>query len=92
MHADVNVMARIRPTVTADEDDRGNVKMEEPFVPHNFPRASHETRLKKDECQGGGRGGGGGWKRERARKSEKTEEGKKIKPDRIGIAHAGALA
>lgn len=29
---DVNVMAGIRPTVTADEDDHENVKMEGPFV------------------------------------------------------------
>lgn len=40
-------MARIRPTVTVDEDDHENVKMEEPFVPRNFPRASRRTRLKK---------------------------------------------
>lgn len=56
MRADVNVMARIRPTVTADEeDDRENVKMEEPFVPHNFPRAnvaSNAIEKKKDEYQG----------------------------------------
>lgn len=82
-------MVRIRPTVTADEDDRENVKMEEPFVPHNFPRASHQTRLKKDGYQ---KGGGTESQKEREDGGESKREREKNKPDRIGIAYAGALA
>jgi len=88
MRADVNVMARIRPTVTADEeDDRENVKMEEPFVPHNFPRANVASNAieKKKKMSTKARWGGG--ERE-SRKEREDGRGKKNKPDRIGIAHA----
>lgn len=74
MRADVNVMARIRPTVTADEeDDRENVKMEEPFVPHNFPRANVASNAieKKKKMSTKGRRGGRESERARRRKREK---------------------
>lgn len=98
MRADVNVMARIRPTVTADEEDvRENVKMEEPFVPHNFPRANVasnaiEKKKKKAESQGEGRRGARESERARRRKREKKinqiESVSRTRCSRIGTVRA----
>lgn len=86
---DVNVMARIRPTVTADEDDHENVKMEGPFVPRNFPRASRRARIEKRRVPKGVRQkASGGWEKEGGKERERERE----KINQIESVSRGALA